>query len=180
MSERFYDTKVIHQGEEITFDAVLLADHTSRLEISDSASDGGESNTDRVTVAPDELSLEIGVTDCNADENETRRAVNAYRRLKAVQKTMQPLSVETRFERYNNMLIESISTSDDVTTMNAWKATILFRELLPLKAAPASSGSGSSSDKNKTSKTNKGSTTSKSPDRSVLSQVTGRKVSATR
>lgn len=158
------------QGKRIEFDAVFLIEHTSRLEISDSPSDG-EEKTDRVTVAADEVSLEIGVSDCNASKDEKQRAVDAFRKMKDIQRSRRPVTLGTRFYKYTNMLPESITTSDDVTTMNVWKATILLKELLPYTATSIGSSGGSSSGPHKTDTTSGGDTTGQAPDSSILAQL---------
>ena len=63
------------------------------------------------------------------------RSAKTWLILKAMQLSRQPITVETRLQNYNNMLIESLSSPDDVKTLNGFKATIRLREIIVAQVA---------------------------------------------
>jgi hypothetical protein len=63
------------------------------------------------------------------------KSISAYQRLVELQRMRLPFSVKTRLGYYNNMLIESIDTPDDVNTLSGLKCTINMREILVAQVA---------------------------------------------
>ncbi len=63
------------------------------------------------------------------------RSTRTWMTLKAMQLSRQPMVVETRLQKYENMLIEELSAPDDVKTMNALKATVRLREIVVANVA---------------------------------------------
>jgi hypothetical protein len=117
------------------FDAVLRTDHTSKLKITEHPVQSGAAISDHAYPEPAELLMEIGITDAARSliagqylEYDSR-SVAAYDVLRRLQREIVPLQVVTRLQLYQNMLIESLSVSDDYTTKNALKATIQMREI---------------------------------------------------
>ena len=58
------------------------------------------------------------------------RSAQAWTTLKALQQSRVPIVVETRLQTYNNMLIEELSSPDDVKTLNALRCTVRLREII--------------------------------------------------
>lgn len=58
------------------------------------------------------------------------RAARAWLSLKAMQQSRVPITVETRLQTYNNMLIEELSAPDDYKTLNALRCTVRLREII--------------------------------------------------
>jgi hypothetical protein len=58
------------------------------------------------------------------------RSAAAWSTLKAMQLSRVPITVETRLQTYENMLIEELSAPDDYKTLNALKATVRLREII--------------------------------------------------
>ena len=56
--------------------------------------------------------------------------MDAWIALRQMQIERTPISVETRLHTYNNMIIEEISTPDDVQTLHAMKCTVRLREIV--------------------------------------------------
>lgn len=74
------------------------------------------------------------------------RSVDAWQALKTMQLSRVPITVETRLQTYNNMLIEELSAPDDVQTLHALKCTVRMRQIIfagvaetEVSARPASS-----------------------------------------
>lgn len=58
------------------------------------------------------------------------RSVNAWKALREMQVARVPITVETRLQTYNNMIIEELTAPDDAKTMNALKCTVRLREII--------------------------------------------------
>lgn len=58
------------------------------------------------------------------------RAAATWKTLKVMQQSRVPITVETRLQTYENMLIEELSAPDDVKTLNAFRCTLRLREII--------------------------------------------------
>lgn len=58
------------------------------------------------------------------------RGITGWQRLRYMQLARQPITVETRLQRYDNMIIEELSTPDDVRTSNALRCSIRLRQII--------------------------------------------------
>ena len=58
------------------------------------------------------------------------RSTAAWKSLRAMQLSRVPITVETRLQTYNNMLIEELSAPDDVNTLHALRCTVRLREII--------------------------------------------------
>lgn len=111
-----------------SFDAVLRADHMSSVTITQHPVQTGASVSDHAYSEPDEVTLEIGMSDAAVSAG-TNHSVNAYAQLRAIMSKREPVTLVTRLHSYKNMVITSMSAPDDYMTMNALKATIYFRQI---------------------------------------------------
>lgn len=157
----------------LVIDAVLKADHTTSLLITDHPVEKGADITDHAQVQPKQLTLEIGFTDSGMlyGSGGDGRSVNAFQALVAIQETREPFPVSTRLFNYKNMLIESLTSPDDYTTMNALKATLTLREIIIVQTATVGV-EGRSSDPQTTDSTNSGTQQSSSAASSSASSNT--------
>ncbi|WP_289050622.1 phage baseplate protein [uncultured Acidaminococcus sp.] len=57
------------------------------------------------------------------------RSAAAWTTLRAMQVARTPITVETRLQTYDNMIIEELSAPDDVKTLNAFRCTVRLREI---------------------------------------------------
>jgi len=78
--------------------------------------------------------------DMNLDLSKKGRSAAAWTVLKALQLSRTPLTVETRLGTYNNMMIDSLSTTDDIDTLYALKANVSLKEILKPKAQSVAPG----------------------------------------
>lgn len=134
----------------LMFDAVIKTDHSSKVTATSHPVEGGANITDHAFVEPAEVTIEIGMTDCNG----VGVSDKMFSALQSLQNSRRPISIQTRFKRYSNMLIMSMSVPDDYTTMNALKAVLMCKEILIVGTATVAitaSGQGQ-----KTGSTNKG------------------------
>lgn len=119
------------------FDAVLSEDHVNDREITRHPVQTGAPITDHSYQQPTTVTLEIGMSDAmdSLATNQysasgiSTKSIEAYRAFKALQEGGQPLTLQTRLYRYENMLIKSVRAKDDKTTTHALKATIILQEI---------------------------------------------------
>jgi hypothetical protein len=119
------------------FDAILKTDHNSELNITSHPIQTGAAITDHAYLEPQELSIDIGMSDSAQSlvsgqftNGNPSRSINAFRILQELQKQRIPVQVVTRLRIYQNMLIKTISAPDDYTTLHGLKATIQMKEIL--------------------------------------------------
>lgn len=156
----------------LVFDAVLKTDHTSKVTATSHPVESGANISDHAFVEPAEISLEVGVSDCetrNGTFGSGNRSQKAFSELLKLQTSRQLITVVTRFKTYRNMLITSISVPDDYTTMFAFKANIMLREI-PIVSTGRVSVTGSDQSQ-KTGSTNSGTVQATAPKQSVLKQA---------
>jgi hypothetical protein len=58
------------------------------------------------------------------------RSINAWQALKTMQLERAPLTVVTRLQTYENMIIEELSAPDDYMTLNALKCTVHLKQII--------------------------------------------------
>lgn len=140
------------------FDAVFKTDHNASAIVTQHPVQTGAAVSDHAYMEPDEISIEIGMSDAALSASGSGHSVNAYAQLRAIMDERLPVTLITRLRTYDNMVITSITTTDDYTTMNALRATIFFQRVRIVRVAtikiqqtvsasksPQASTSGSSS-----------------------------------
>jgi hypothetical protein len=63
------------------------------------------------------------------------RSINAWQALKSMQLERAPLTVTTRLQTYENMIIEELSAPDDYITLNALKCTVHLKQIIMANVA---------------------------------------------
>lgn len=58
------------------------------------------------------------------------RSIAAWKSLRSMQLSRVPITVETRLQTYNNMIIEELSAPDDVNTLHGLRCTVRLREII--------------------------------------------------
>ena len=127
------------------FDAVLKTEHTTTRTITKHPIQTGAAIADHSYQMPAIVTLEIGMSDAmdsyaidsfpdigssnHVYPKEGSKSVNAYRTFVDLQKKGIPLTVNTRLNRYENMIITQISTTDDKDTTYSLKCTIAFEQV---------------------------------------------------
>ena len=115
------------------FDAVFSTQHRLTVTVTRHPVQDGASISDHAYKEPDEVMLDIGMSDAMADTLKGH-SVNAYKTLCAMMELRQPVKLVTRLKTYTDMVITSISAPDDVKTMNGLRATIIFSKVELVKA----------------------------------------------
>lgn len=117
------------------FDAVLSADHFSRLHITDHPVQNGASIADHAYAIPQRVVLEIGMSDVMDSyvpgqyASGVSKSISAYKKFKDIQKLRIPITLSTRLDQYTNMLIEEIRVPDTNQTVTGLRATIVFKQI---------------------------------------------------
>jgi hypothetical protein len=148
----------------LMFDAVIKTDHTSKLTATSHPIESGVSVVNNVIIEPTEISIEIGMTDCNG----VGASSKMFKDLQAMQFARQGVTVVTRFKTYRNMLIMAMSVPDDYTTMYSLKAILMLREVPVIVNIP---NSDASVQPQKNISTNRGTTQPAQNNQSVLRQA---------
>lgn len=158
----------------LVFDAILKTDHTSKITATSHPVESGANISDHAYVEPAEISIEVGVSDCetgNGTFGSGSRSLNAFKALLKLQTSRQLITVVTRFKTYTNMLITSVSVPDDYTTMNSFKANLMLREIRIVSTSRVTVSARESEQAQKTGSTNSGTKQAETPKQSVLSQA---------
>lgn len=161
----------------LVFDAVIKTDHTSKLTATSHPVESGANISDHAFVEPSEISIEVAVSDSERNKGtfgSGSRSLKAFRELIKLQTSRRLITVVTRFKTYRNMLIISVSVPDDYTTMNAFKANLMLREIPIVKTSRVSVTARATSDSGQVQKsgsTNGGTVQASAPKQSVLKQA---------
>lgn len=118
---------ITSDGENMFFDAALKISHEAEVTTTSHPIQSGAEITDHSIIQPESVSMEIGMSDVMSDGAE--HSVNAYLALKELMRKREPVTLVTRLQSYDDMLLVSISTSDSFETMNSLKAVLSFRHL---------------------------------------------------
>lgn len=158
----------------LVFDAIIKTDHTSKLTVTTHPIESGAKIADHAFVEPAEISVEVAVSDSEINKGtfgSGNRSLNAFRELLKLQTSRSLITVVTRFKTYRNMLITSVSVPDDYTTMNAFKASLMLREI-PIVSTSRVSVTARGSQLQKCGSTNSGTKQAAVPKQSILKQAT--------
>lgn len=126
-------------GDVLVFDAVFSTEHNSNLAITEHQIQTGADISDHAYKMADTLTFDIGMSDVMQKETfkniSGSRSVNAYNELLRLQADRLPLTVGTRLKTYKNMMVETVSTTDDSSTTYGLRATITLKEIFVVNVA---------------------------------------------
>jgi hypothetical protein len=122
------------------FDAVFEARHVRELRrtehpIQPNAGSAATSITDHAYLLPGKVTLSIGMSDAMASYYPSNwgsagsKSVSAYETFVTLMQSRVLVTLTTRLESYQNMLIESIQAADTHKTLRGLRATIVFSEV---------------------------------------------------
>ncbi len=124
-------------GTMYFFDAIMKVEHTAEMRITEHPIQIGANIVDHAYQMPVKLRMEIGMSDAmdsllipNPWTNASTKSVSAYQTLIALMQSRINLQIHTRLINYQNMLIESVFTSDDYKTQFGGKFTVMFRQII--------------------------------------------------
>jgi hypothetical protein len=132
------------------FDAVLKVEHVNQRRLTMHPVQTGANIADHSYQIPARVTMEIGVSDVmdsyspdglpvslgNGLVNSGgAKSVNAYQTLRKLQDSGEPLTVVTRLNTYENMVIESMTNPEDFKTVYSMKALITFQQIITASVA---------------------------------------------
>lgn len=119
------------------FDAVLRLDHSQELRRSEHPIQGGRGSiTDHAYMMPARLVMEIGMSDAmdryesGQYTSDDSKSVSAWQTLLYLQELRVPLTVATRLNRYENMIIDSLRAVDNHETTYGLRAIVELGEII--------------------------------------------------
>jgi hypothetical protein len=119
-------------AQAYVFDAILRADHSQRLRITQHPVQTGANITDHAYREQPRVVLDIGMSDAmesydpDSWSSATSKSVSAYQTILDLQKNRTLLSLKTRIDTYDNVLIETIQVPDNYKTMHGLRMTVTF------------------------------------------------------
>ena len=132
------NTFIEYDGKLWFFDAVIRAEHMQAQRITQHPVQTGANISDHSYSMPAALTLEIGMSDVmdsfavgqwGTDQSEPTKSVQVYQTLVQWKNLGEPLSITTRLGTYKNMVIATISASDDIKTLYGLKAIVTFQQI---------------------------------------------------
>ena len=133
----------------VQLDSVLLEEHEGFVSITKNPVESGADITDHAIVQPDILSIKGLVTDSplglaalgqiidsitnlfgTSTSSNLTRSQQAYRALEVLKNNAEPIDVTTRLKTYSNMMITSLSTSQDKDTSQIVILDITLEEII--------------------------------------------------
>lgn len=140
------------------FDCVMQVEHATAIRKTSHPLQNGANISDHAFVLPARVTLTIGMSDSMASidlfipslsgilgirdimtpfSDRPSRSVSAYQTLEALKNDRVSLTLVTRLQTYENMLIEQIGAVDDYTTKYALKAHVLLEQVRTATLATA-------------------------------------------
>ena len=125
------------------FDAVIRAEHSQAMRITEHPVQTGANIVDHAYLVPATLMLEIGMSDVMDSMIQGQysgaytKSVQAYQTLLALQAKRNPLRVTTRLNTYENMVIEELRTPDDYRTLYGLKCMVTLRQIITSQISTA-------------------------------------------
>ena len=117
------------------FDGFITVTHNKQLEITQNPVETGASIVDHAYVKPATVTMKIIVSDVHASLVEGQfsdswsRAVSAWNVLKQLQEDRIPVSVLTKLDLYENMLIQNLQATDEANTYTTLSADVTLQEI---------------------------------------------------
>lgn len=135
MAEQVLKTYFDTGKESLIFDAIFSTQHDTSLNITEHPVQTGADISDHAYEEAARLSFDIGMSDVMESlipgqfSSNNSRSVSAYSKLRELQSQRLPITVVTRLGTYNNMMIETISTTDDNKTAYGLRATVALKQI---------------------------------------------------
>jgi hypothetical protein len=120
----------------IVADVTIQEVGTDELEITENPVEGGAAITDHSYSRPPELIIKTGFSNSSdAAGGSPTYSMDTYQSFLDLQASREPMEVVTGKRTYENMLIRSIVTPTDVTSENAFMATITLKQIIIVQTA---------------------------------------------
>jgi hypothetical protein len=125
------------------FDGVLRSEHRRELVVTSHPVQTGANISDHAYLKPARLKIEVKMSDAMQSyvagqyAGTPSRSVSAYQTLLELQKNREALSIATRLQQYDNMLITDIRSEENPSTRFGLTAEVEFTEIIPAPQATA-------------------------------------------
>ena len=128
---------VIYSVAGYIFDAFISITNSSSVSVTSHPVETGANISDHTYENPKVVRMQIGVSDATLGDynfklSDTSRAKNAYNALRDIQKKRLPISVFTKYESYENMILTDMEVKDDADGFESLSADITLREVIPV------------------------------------------------
>lgn len=129
-------TGLVQPSSVYVFDAILRAEHAQELRRTEYPVQTGANITFNAYKLPAKLTLEIGMSDAMDNyypgswTGNASKSVAAYEALIALQTNRTLVTITTRLATYDNMVCESVQTSDTNATRYGLRAIAVFSEFI--------------------------------------------------
>lgn len=168
ITKTYFDTAI----GNFSFDAVFSTDHETNLTITEQPVQTGASISDHAYMEANQVIFDIGMSDVMQSTDGLfadgdSRSVSAYAVLKKLQTQRVPIAVATRLNTYSNMLIATLSTTDDSTTANGLRTTVTMQEIIVVEVGTVQI----SARPQVSTSTNTGDQKAQTADSSILSKI---------
>lgn len=131
------------------FDGFMSVSHNIETQITENPVETGAAIVDHAYVKPAVVTMKIAMSDVHDSfvkgqfSGGWSRSTTAWNILKKLQSDRIPMSIFTRLGQYNNMIIKSLSASDDSDTIYSLNADVVLQQIpvarvrtLKISAAP--------------------------------------------
>lgn len=118
------------------FDAFITESHTGSVTVTEHPVQSGANISDHAYNMPDKLTLQISVSDSmdcvitNQFNLGATKSVSAYQVIRILKENRMPVSVRTRLYYYRNMIIDSVSVTDDYKSATGLNCTVGLRQIM--------------------------------------------------
>lgn len=118
------------------FDAILSTTTSHTATVTSHPIQNGSNIADHMYLEPVTISLEIGMSDVMASmvkgqwSEGSTKSVSCYKKLCELQAMRTPLTILTRLDRYENMVITGITVNDSADTLTGLSADISLQQIL--------------------------------------------------
>lgn len=122
--------------EGLFFDAIFSTTTSHTATVTSHPVQSGSKIADHMYMEPVTISLEIGMSDVMASmvqgqwSDGNTKSISCYKKLCELQAARMPLTILTRLDRYENMVITGITVNDSADTLTGLSADIELQQIL--------------------------------------------------
>ena len=135
------NTTIVYDDKDVAwyFDAIIKLEHGESQRVTEHPVQTGANISDHSYALPAMLTLEIGMSEVMdsvvfnqwgvSSESFSVRSFNAYQKLLEWKSAGLPLAIDTRLNHYENMVIQTLTSPDDIKTLWGLKCLVTFRQI---------------------------------------------------
>jgi hypothetical protein len=118
------------------FDATLRVEHTQELVCTEHPVQVGPAIVDHAYLRPARVVLEVGMSDAMQSFSSSQytggksKSVSAYQTFKQIQSARVPITLSTRLDTYQNMVLEDVRGTEDSRTFRGFRGSLHFRQII--------------------------------------------------